>query len=95
MCGITRIQDYFRDTQVPDKISVVVSIGCGLMDPVPLGETDIQDYLFFWRKSHNPIKIVREAKNLVTMLSEAVSVFLCPLTCIIFVSDHECRAGSQ
>ena len=75
MCAITRIQDYFRDNQLPDKISVVVSIGCGLMDAVELGDTDIQKYLFFGKHWLHPVKIVKEAQNLVKMLSEAVSVF--------------------
>ena len=70
--AMTVIQDHLRATDHYRDIMLVVSVGCGLFPPKPLGDVDIEKYLFFGKHWMRPWKVVENVGNLIRLLAEGV-----------------------
>ena len=76
--GLTAIQNFYRQKGTKLDIALVVSVGSGMFPPEKLGTTNAQEFLFFgkhWFKSGDTLK--KRAKNLITLLTTAVSARVC------------------
>ena len=74
--ALTRIQDYHREKDNSSRLGLVVSVGCGAFPGRPLGDVDVDKYLFFgtyFKEFVTPAKILKDFNNLIRMLGEAVS----------------------
>ena len=77
--GLTKIQDYYRSKGQKLPISLIVSVGSGVMPDIELGNVDVHEYvhpskLWFNLKE----KLSERTKNLITLLGSAVSeIILC------------------
>lgn len=74
--GLTAIQDYCRLTENNIPIAAVVSIGTGVYPPVKIGSVDAQELLFFGKQWLRPGKLLKQTQNLMSLLSNAVSIVL-------------------
>ncbi len=72
--GMTLIQDHLRMTRPDVDIMLAVSIGCGIFPSRPLGDADIEKYLFFGAHWLTPWKFIEHARNLVKLLAEGVRI---------------------
>ena len=74
--ALTTIQDYHRKKDNSSRLGLVVSVGCGTFPGRPLGDVDVDKYLFFgtyFKQFVTPAKIFKDFNNLVRMLGQAVS----------------------
>lgn len=71
MYGYLWVNIYRRGSPAA-KISCVVSLGCGIYPPEPLGNTDIGDAL----KTKSIHKVPSRLKELLTLLTTAVSALV-------------------
>lgn len=79
--GLTAIQNFYRQKGTKLDIALVVSVGTGIFPPEELGTTNAQEFLFFgkhWFKSGDNLR--KRAKNLITLLTTAVSASVCLYT---------------
>ena len=74
--GLTRIEQYYRSGILKLPISLVVSVGSGLIPMKDLGSINAQDILFFGAKGwlDSTAHVRDRAINLKTLLLNAVSV---------------------
>ena len=73
--GITKIQEFYWQKKLILPISLVVSIGTGILPEDKLGCTDAQDFLSFGKQWFTSEESVGERTgNLVTLLGNAVSL---------------------
>ncbi|KAL5457028.1 hypothetical protein EMCRGX_G034263 [Ephydatia muelleri] len=76
MEGLTRIQDYYRQVNQKLPISLVVSVGCGVLPPSTIGSIDAQRFLFFgrhWLPTSDGPGLTDTVKNLATLMSTAIT----------------------
>ena len=69
--ALTIIQDHLRGANI--KVSLVVSCGCGSFPPLPLGDADVECYLFFGKHWLKFKEIYHKFQNFANMIGRAVS----------------------
>ena len=74
-CGLTAIQNFYRLQGDQLRISIVVSIGTGVYPAQELGQIDAQEFLFFGMHWFHLSKLKEKARNLITLLANAVSIY--------------------
>lgn len=75
--GMTKIQDYLKETSPHTDLMVVVSIGCGVFPPQEWSDSaDVEKYLFFGKHWLKPWKLIEDAGKLVKLLAEGVSTII-------------------
>ena len=73
-CGLTIIQNYYRKQNKKPPIAMVVSIGSGRFPPEKIGKVDAQAFLYFGKQWLQVNKLMKRTQNLLTLLSQAVSM---------------------
>ena len=70
--GLTRIQRYNRQKKEGTKISCLVSVGCGIFPPEPIGNTDIAAAIRVTQLHKAPGRMM----ELLKLLTNAVSLYI-------------------
>ena len=73
-CGLTAVQNFCRLQGYKLPIAMVVSIGTGTFPAVKMGNVDAQNALYFGKQWLHPTKIIKKTQNLLSLLSNAVSL---------------------
>ena len=73
--GLTHIQNFYRQKPEGERLPValVVSVGTGVYPSEELGKIDAQEFLFFGKHWLNFANTLKKARNLISLLSNAVS----------------------
>ena len=74
LSALSVIENYYNTNSINQRLSLVVSVGCGKFPSKDIGDIDIEKYLFLDRKWSNPLNFTCEVKNLIQVFLHAVSI---------------------